>query len=271
MAGLMRLSIVLSVLLGAVFAPGSSALSSDRSISQLASGSNAPGSTHRRWFRHFVPNSQRFWDDSKHWTTNFGPAYRDTIEGIKNLVPCTGRYALCFNSGPEPLPCELDRSGRFANCKCTVEERINYVLITAILNYKVYLDTIEVCGLDGSDCFDVPDKAPVCEAIAEGKLIPGADLISTFSTEVQSDFATALGASTPGAPEVTTCPKGPYAGCMTAPCKETRSGDAVCSCPVFWGPFQLTGEGANCTLDDDLVNSASYTPVLDKANAGAGQ
>jgi hypothetical protein len=270
MARLMRLSIVLSALLGAICAPGSAALSADRSISQLGSGSDAPGSTW--WFRHFVPNSQRFWDDSKHWTTNYGPAYRDTVEGIKNLVPCTGRYALCFHSGPEPLPCELDRSGRFANCKCTVEERINYVLITAILNYKVYLDTIKVCGADGSDCSE-PDTAPVCKAIAEGKLIPGADLISTFSTEVQSDFGTAL-ASAAGTPEVTICPKGPYAACMTAPCRQTRSGDAVCSCPVFWGPFQLTGARANCTLDPGLVNSASYTPVLDtvgEPSAGAGQ
>ena len=65
---------------------------------------------------HFVPDSQAFWDDSKHWTTNYGPAYRDTNEAPSNFLPCTGQYALCFNSGPEPLPCELDSSGRFANC-----------------------------------------------------------------------------------------------------------------------------------------------------------
>lgn len=245
MTSWMRLSVALGALLAAIVAPGSAALSASRLIAL-----------------------ERFWDFSKNWTTNFGPAYRDTIEGITNLVPCTGRYALCFHSGPEPLPCELDHTGRFANCKCTVEERINYVLISAILNYQVYLDTIKVCGVDGSGCFDVPDKAPVCEAIAEGKLITGADLISTFSSDNRSDFETALTKS-PDAPDLTICTKGPYAGCMSAPCRETPSGDAVCSCPVFWGPFQLTGTGANCTLDDGLVNSASYAPALDTSSGAA--
>lgn len=243
MAGLTRLSIVLSALLGVVVASGSSALSAN-----------------------LVPNSLRFWDFSENWTTNFGPAYRDTIEGIENLVPCSGRYALCFHSGPEPLPCEVDHRGRFANCTCTVEEETNYVLISAILNYEVYLDTIMECGVDGSGCSEL-DTAPVCTAIKEGKLIPGADLISTFSSEVQMDLEILLEPDQVTL-EPTLCPKGPYAGCMTAPCRETRSGDAVCSCPVFWGPFQLTGEGANCTLGDDLVNSASYAPVLD---TGDGQ
>jgi hypothetical protein len=259
----MRMSIVLSALLGGIFAPGSDVLSSDRFDPHFALGLDLPRSALNPRSPQFVPNSLRFWDFSKNWTTNYGPAYRDTVEAIENLVPCTGRYALCFHSGPEPFPCEPDRRGRFANCKCTVEEGINYVLISAILNYEVYLDTIEVCGVDGSDCFDVPDKAPVCTAIAEGKLIPGADLISTFSEDVQSDFETAL-TNEPDGPDPTPCPKGPYAGCMTAPCRETRAGDATCSCPVFWGPFQLTGPDAQCTLDDGLVNSASYSPVLDK-------
>jgi hypothetical protein len=242
MARLIRLSVVLSALLGTMVGCGSANL---------------------------VPNSLGFWNDSKHWTTNYGPAYRDTVEGISSVVPCEGRYALCFHSGPEPLPCKLDRRGRFANCTCTVEDGINYVLISGILNYEVYLDTIKACGVDGSRC-SKPGSAPVCTAIAEGKLIPGAQVISTYSPDVQGGFSALLGKET-GAPAVTNCPKGPYAGCMTAPCKETRSGDAVCSCPIFWGPFQLTGEGANCTLGDDLVNSASYNPALDKASAGAGQ
>ena len=213
---------------------------------------------------HFVPNSQAFWDFSKNWTTNFGPAYRDTIEDPKNLVPCTGRYALCFHSGAEPFPCHLTPDGRFANCKCTIEEATNYVLISAILNYKVYLETIDVCGIDGSECFDMPDKAPVCKAIKEHRLIPGAQIISTFSADVQADITALLGGSPSS--DFLPCPKGPYAACMTAPCKKTWSGDAECSCPVFWGPFQLTGAGAQCTLGGDLVNSASYSPALDTSN-----
>ena len=72
---------------------------------------------------HFVPNSQEFWDFSKNWPTNFGPAYRDTVTAPTNFLPCTGQYALCAESGPEPLPCTVTPDGRFANCKCTVQNR----------------------------------------------------------------------------------------------------------------------------------------------------
>ena len=140
MTRLMRMSIALSMLLSGISAPGSGALSADRVDADFASGSDEFGLAPNLRFPHFVPNSLRFWDFSKNWTTNFGPAYRDTIEALENLVPCTGRYALCFHSGAEPFPCEPDRSGRFVNCKCTVEEGLNFVLISAILNYEVDLE-----------------------------------------------------------------------------------------------------------------------------------
>jgi hypothetical protein len=222
---------------------------------------DALGGDHGRRF-HFVPDSQAFWDFSKNWTTNFGPAYRDTVETSTNMVPCTGRFALCFESGPEPLPCKLTRDGRFANCTGTVQEELNFVLITAILNYKVYLETVAVCGTDGSGCADTPDKAPVCQAIRNKRLIPEADRISTFGADAQAAIAAALGNGSNG-DDLTICPDGPYAGCMTAPCKETGSGLAECSCPVFWGPFQLHQAHAQCTLGNDLVWSASYAPALD--------
>jgi hypothetical protein len=207
--------------------------------------------------KHFVPDSQEFWDNSENWTTAYGPAYRDTIESPANMVPCTGNYALCFTSGPEPLPCELTEDGRFANCTCTAETGTNYVLISAILNYQVYLDTVAVCGLDGSGCALQPDKAPVCQAIKDPTmLISGATLISTFSSSFQAAITDVL---TNG--RGTACPKGPYAACMTAPCK-TKRGVPVCSCPVFWGAFQLTQEGAQCDLGDDLVWSSSFSPLL---------
>lgn len=211
---------------------------------------------------HFVPNSQAFWDFSKNWSTNYGPNYRDTVEKASNFLPCTGQYALCFSSGPEPLPCRLRPDGRFADCKCTVESGRNYVLMTAILNYRVYQETVKVCGADGSACAAVPDKAPVCRAIKEGRLIPGADVISTFSTKGASALAAArLAAGSASA--LTICPKAPYAGCMTAPCRMTNGGYAQCSCPVFWGVFQLGQSNAQCTLADHLVWSASYAPQVD--------
>jgi hypothetical protein len=114
---------------------------------------------------HFVPNSQEFWDFSKNWPTNFGPAYRDTVTALSNFLPCTGKYALCAESEPEPLPCRVTPDGRFAKCKCIVQKGLNYVQITAILNEKVYQDTVNICGADGADCFTAVDKAPVCKAI----------------------------------------------------------------------------------------------------------
>ena len=133
---------------------------------------------------HFVPNSQAFWDFSKNWTTNYGHAYRDTDLAPTNFLPCTGQYALCFESGPEPLPCQLTPDGRFATCKCVVKTGINFVLITAILNEKVYQETVEKCGPTGAGCTDT-DSAPVCQAMQDSNLIPGADVISDWSPDVQ--------------------------------------------------------------------------------------
>ncbi len=67
----------------------------------------------------FVPNSQSFWDFSQNWTTNYGPAYRDTVLESTNFLECTGQFALCFHSGPEPLPCKLTKDGRFATAHAT--------------------------------------------------------------------------------------------------------------------------------------------------------
>ncbi len=70
--------------------------------------------------RQFVPNSQSFWANSKNWTSNYGPAYRDTVESPTQLLPCSSQFALCFHSGAEPLPCTISKDGRSAQCKCTV-------------------------------------------------------------------------------------------------------------------------------------------------------
>ena len=169
---------------------------------------------------HFVPNSQEFWDFSKHWTTSFGPAYRDAVPTPPGFLACFGRYALCFSSGPEPLPCETTRDGRFADCKCPIQSGLNYVLLSGILNYKVYQETVERCGPDGSRCSTV-NSAPVCGAINRGELIPGADVISTFNPNNRSDLVK-LQTNDPSKPGLTICPKAPYAGCMTAPCKMTN-------------------------------------------------
>ncbi len=223
----------------------------------------APGSGYwadpANWLEQFVPDSQLFWDNSKNWTTNYGPAYRDTVEMPSQMLACSPQFALCFHSGPDPYPCHLAPDGRSANCLCTVQTSTNYTLETAILNYPVYLATLKKCGPDGLKC-PKTDDAPVCKLLTNGELIPGADVMSTFDPESRAEILKAL--ETPGA-LVTKCDKGAYAGCMTAPCRNNGDGTANCKCPVFYGPFQLTGKNAQCSLGGDLINSASYNPALD--------
>jgi hypothetical protein len=211
------------------------------------------------WVQQFVPDYLPFWDNSKNWTTNYGPAYRDTIQQPSQMLACSPQFALCFHSGPEPYPCHLSPDGRSANCKCTVQTKTNYTLMNAILNRPIYLDTVKLCGSDGSLCSGT-DQAPVCNYLTGGALIPGADVISTFDPSAHDDIVHAITGQKP----VTVCPKAPYAGCMTAPCKLNSDGTtAQCKCPVFYGTFQLIGKGATCSLGGDLVPSAAYLPILD--------
>jgi hypothetical protein len=107
------------------------------------------------------------------------------------------------------------------------------------------------------------DKAPVCAAIkTPGKFIPGAQIISDFSSDDQSNLVSNMN-NAPDKAALTICPKGPYAGCMTSGCKiDKKTGDAECTCPVFCGIFQLVGSNRQCDLGNNLVWSASYTPSL---------
>lgn len=211
------------------------------------------------WVQQFVPDSQLFWDDSENWTSNYGPAYRDTIQSPSQMLSCTSQFALCFHSGADPYPCHLFPDGRSANCTCMVLNKTNYTLISAILNYPVYVDTVKLCGADGSLCTEA-NQAPVCKYLDTGALVPGANAISTFDPGSHDDIVKAIKGQNP----VTVCSKAPYAGCMTAPCELNSDGStAQCKCPVFNGTFQLIGKNAQCSLGGDLVPSAAYMPILD--------
>jgi hypothetical protein len=209
-----------------------------------------------KWLQQFVPDWRPFWDDSKNWTTNYGPAYRDTTLNITNFLACSPQFALCFHSGPDPYPCHISPDGRSADCLCTVGTSTNYTLITAILNRDVYDATVNVCKADGRKCTQT-DQAPVCQYLTGGALIPGADVISTYDHDTLQEIIKAVFEGNAGLKH---CPKGPYAGCMTAPCKLNSNGTANCKCPVFYGEFQLTGSNAKCSLGGDLIPSASYNP-----------
>lgn len=190
-------------------------------------------------------------------TTPYGPAQADIVLAPSNFLPCRGGpIALCYYSGPEPAPCELTPDGRWANCECfEIPYGPYYVDINAILNLYVYLDTVEACGQDGAGCA-AANSAPVCDVINRGELIPGAEMISTFSFACAPEEG--LGQ--------TNCPEALYAGCMTAPCWTTPDaapGTLTCRCPTYDGPFQVGGFEATCPLGGGLVWSAAYNPNED--------
>ncbi|HEX7180922.1 MAG TPA: hypothetical protein VF756_03710 [Thermoanaerobaculia bacterium] len=190
-------------------------------------------------------------------TSIHGPARADIIvAGEKNMLPCSGgAYALCYYSGPSPMPCKIDREKNVALCECygyesSTQDYKYFVDINAILNTCVYIETARKCLPDGSNCTS-ENSAPVCAYINRNALMPNADLVSTFSTAKVAQYGQGC----------TQC-HGLYAGCMTAPCtkKTNEQGQpiVVCECPLANGSFQVGQNGATCNLGNDLVWSAAY-------------
>lgn len=216
---------------------------------------------------HFVPDSWSYWNNRANWTTQYGPAFATVVEYVSNNLPCTGGpFALCAYSGAPPMTCRKDKSGKFADCKCFEIPHGNYfVNINAILNRKVYNQTVKVCGKDGSRCSGHPNLAPACKYVNDHSLIPGANLISTFSFACAGKFPMGH----------TKCGSGAYAGCMTAPCRRTGTPGIVdCSCPIFTGPNDLGVSNGKCNLGDGGIWSAAFYPKwlgsFAPQSAGAG-
>jgi hypothetical protein len=204
-------------------------------------------------------------------TTMYGPPWADIILKFKeNMLECkdnTAAFALCYYSGPEGItPCTMDGLG-LANCTCYEIPPGNpyFVDINAILNRDTYLRTVAVCGKNGERCRSAANpqgrEAPVCDAVNRNTLIPGADLISTFSTYLTDKMGVGL----------TECPQSQYAGCMTAPCKRLKRTDpksglplVQCGCPVYDGRYQVGKkiDKDQCTLRGNQVWSAAYQPLL---------
>jgi hypothetical protein len=202
-------------------------------------------------------------------TTAYGPPWADILTKQENFLECKGAaIALCYYSGPGPTtPCNPDGLG-IANCTCYEIPAGNPYLvdINAILNRDVYLRTVAACGKDGNLCRPTGSlAAPVCDAINNNILIPGADLISTFSLYLEKQSLTEKENEFFIAP--TTCPAAAYAGCMTAPCKRTGKIDpkthlplVQCGCPTYTGPYQVGThiDQDQCVLGGTNVWSAAY-------------
>lgn len=197
-------------------------------------------------------------------TTPYGPAWADIIMEKANFLECRGAaIALCYYSGPGgTTPCTVDGLG-LANCTCyeIPAGQPYFVDINAILNLDVYLRTVNRCGKEGRNCRPTGSiEAPVCQAINNNTLIPGADLISTFSLYLEKQMpVNPTTCSTPAA----------YAGCMTAPCKRTGKKDpntglplVQCGCPTYTGPYQVgtSISQEQCVLQGNYIWSAAYQP-----------
>lgn len=205
-------------------------------------------------------------------TTRYGPPWADIVAKPSNFLECKGvPIALCYYSGPGPTtPCTADGLG-IANCTCyEIPAGKPYLVdINAILNRDVYLQTVAKCGKDGQNCRPTgPLEAPVCAAINNNTLIPGADLISTFSLYLEKESVTEKEKEFFIVP--TACPTAAYAGCMTAPCKRTGKIDpktrlplVQCGCPIFTGLYQVGKKipQDQCVLDGNHVWSAGYAPT----------
>lgn len=212
-------------------------------------------------------------------TTGYAPAQADVVVSGENMLACTsGKYALCYYSGPDPMPCTVNSEG-YAECQCQVfeatEEHPMYVDINSILNTCIYIETTTQCGkygqgVPGGYCQNLGKKygdaiaivePSLCEYIAKGTFDRNADYISTFS------FKTVT------APDGTVmelgchdCEKSRYAGCMTASCSGTTTTDGrvytTCKCPTYDGAFQYGNRAVkSCTLDSGQVWSAAYNPA----------
>jgi hypothetical protein len=197
-------------------------------------------------------------------TTPYGPPWANILVEKENFLECRGAsIALCYYSGPGPTtPCVPDGRG-LANCTCyqIPSGEPYFVDINAILNLDVYLETVAKCGKNGNKCRPTGTiEAPVCKNVNNNTLIPGADLISAFSLYLEKQI--------PVDPTTCSTPSA-YAGCMTAPCKQTGKKDPTtglplvqCGCPTFTGPYQVGQQVAQdqCVLGSNNVWSAAYTP-----------
>jgi hypothetical protein len=204
-----------------------------------------------------------------------------------NFLACrlenTGPIALCYYSGVPGAPlytpsCVYSQEGNAAQCECYKISKGNpdgatfsYVLINAILNKKVYEATVDACGADGSGCLNATNlnaapavpEAPVCAAIRNKTLMPGAEYISDFSPIL---------AATKGLTSYT-CPTSGnanvYAECMTAPCRETGRIDPTtklpllsCTCPTYKGPNQVGNPQIKGNPPRQSAYSCNPTPYL---------
>ena len=206
-----------------------------------------------------------------------------STRGVQQADGAPAGYTLCYYAKCKILQNDEDvwpwtGQSETADCGCIPWHGSNWVDIRSILNETIFEETNDACGIrdGGSPCLE-PNSAPVCDYVNDPKsfytnLTYGpADSISDFSLAFSNET---LGIS-PFELGKTTCPKGKYAGCMTAPCyfePITIDGETfpvTCKCPVVEGVYAVGQDDVPCDLGEDMVWSAATDPVTIEAESDA--
>lgn len=185
-------------------------------------------------------------------------------------VSCTqDSYALCAYS-----KCTVNDDTKTASCPCYELSGPSLARIDVIPDAEVMQATKDACT-DATACAD--GNAPICEAIADGTLWPGADAVSTFSRAREVENGVVLDGSGGRDAPSWTCDAPEEGGrlvpnCMLAPCRSLVepatdsyfAGEATmeCTCPLIRADV---GYGIFGGLEDpcdgeSLVNTGG--PVL---------
>jgi hypothetical protein len=195
----------------------------------------------------------------------------------------TGKIDPNGSNDNNALPCTLDESGTVANCSCQYYgSGISFVDINGIINQNAYYETVQQCGHDGAGCANMQacgsgpgvstkrcgmPEAKVCSYVRnqtatppagqpDPSLVPGYDVISTFSLAMAADYDMKSSVN---------C-EGDYLGCMTAPCsfpdgveQPEDASIVTCQCPVASGVYQIgqaAGPNVACSIPSD--GAANY-------------
>jgi len=202
-------------------------------------------------------------------TTGYGKAWSDTFTSVEaDWVLCDGDYALCFysNCTANPSPSSWSGSIQTASCPCEVYKGHYMVMINGILDQTTWQQTRDSCPLGLLSC-PLPNSAPVCQRINENSLFNGSgieqlSLVSAWSRRNSTAHHAGV-----VLPKLSACEAGTYAGCMTAPCTPTSTGNTMCECPVATGPFQVSGEHTEDSCKG--IPSGAVLQTIDGPDTGA--
>jgi len=193
-------------------------------------------------------------------------------EGAPIAVSCEQEtYALCAYA-----KCTMNDDMMTANCPCYSLSGSSLARIDVIPDPKVKQATLDEC-VDATACSQ--NNAPICEAIADGTLWPGADAVSTFSRALEIENGVMVdGNGERGSPNWNCAvpPSGDrlVPNCMLAPCRALDGpvsvpyfeGDATmeCTCPLIKAStdYSIFGGLVDPCDDGTLVNVGGPTLAM---------